>query len=124
MTKDETLKLLKKQVERWKYMVLHYGWKFDVYYHDSAEDMPEDATINCCAYTRADFEYLQASIHINLRKCQDLDKDTIEYIIVHELVHLLISPLRENSDSTPTIYTNLEYTVTTIAQIIKGLRKD
>ncbi len=117
MTNAEILKLFKKHFKRWSYMVEHYGWKYTVYYHDSAEDMPEKFSYECAADTTADFKYLEASIHVNLRQCQDSDEHQIEYIVIHELTHLLISAMAE------TEIILLEYTVTSIAKIFQGLRK-
>lgn len=117
MTRTETLTLLKKHFHRWTYMVEHYGWKWTVYYHDSGEDMPADSSPECAAITTSDFKYLEAVIHVNLKRCEDMDEAQIEYICVHELVHLLVSPLCESSEDTPK-----EYTVTTIAGIMQGLR--
>ena len=96
-------------------MVEHYGWKLTVCYCDSSEDMPPDASEGCAGYTVMRFKYLDATIYINLKATQD--EHEIEYIVIHELCHLLTSPMMESSESTP-----VEYTVTTIARIIQGLR--
>ena len=112
-----TKERFQKQFERWTYMIEHYGWKLTVYYCDSTEDMPDDHK-ECNACSIHSFQYLEASIYVNLRKCKDLDDEEIEYIVIHELTHLLVAPLQESSETTP-----LEYTVTTLARIIKGLRK-
>ena len=118
MTSAEVLKIFKRQFKRWSYMVERYGWAYTVYYHNSSEDMPEQFNYECAAGTTVDFKYLHASIHVNLRQCVDLDEHEIEYIAIHELTHLLVSPLQESSEPTP-----LEYTVTSIARIFQGLRK-
>ncbi len=116
MKSSETLRLFKKHFKRWSYMVEHYGWAYTVYYHNSAEDMPEQFNYVCAAGTTADFKYLHASIHVNLRQCMNSDEHEIEYIIIHELIHLLISPLQVDEDIPK------EYTVTTLARIMQGLR--
>ena len=118
MTKNETMRLFKKHFKRWVYMIEHYGWKLTLYYCDSIEDMPERFDSECGAGTIAKFPYLEAAIYVNLKKSADLDEAEIEYIVVHELVHLLVSPLQESNEVTP-----LEYTVTSLARIIQGLRK-
>ena len=107
-----------KQFKRWTYMIEEYGWKLTVYYCGSAEDMP-DGHEECQACSIHKFRYLEVSIYVNLRKCKDLDDKEIEYIVVHELVHPLLAPLQESSDETP-----LEYTATSIARIMMGLRKE
>lgn len=99
-------------------MIEHYGWKLTVRYVDSLDDMPDGTSSDCAASTTADFKYLEAVITVNLKRCNDMKEKEIEYVVVHELVHLLVSPLQESSEITP-----LEYTVTTIARILQGLRK-
>jgi len=117
MKNHEIIKTFREQFSRWTYMVEAYGWKLKAYYYDCAEDMPSDATPKCAAYTLPSFKYLEASIHVNVKLCSDMDEKEIEYIVVHELTHLLVSPLQESSEVTP-----LEYTVTSIARVLQGLR--
>jgi hypothetical protein len=114
MTKNETINEIKRQIKRWSYIVTHYGWGFTFYYHDTQEDMPEVAGI-CAAYTTANFNYLRASIHINLRACSDYDKEEIEEIVVHELTHILLSALGS-------VTGDVEYVVTSISKVMLGLR--
>lgn len=117
MKSSEALKILKREIKWWSYMVKHYGWKVTTMYYDSKEDMPDGAGEKCVGYTVCDFKYLEATIHINLKMASCLSEDELEYVAAHELVHLLVSPLVESSDTTPH-----EYTVTTIARILCGLR--
>lgn len=100
-------------------MVKHYGWRLTVHYCDSMEDMPEEfQTESCAAGTVVHFKYLEASMYVNLRMCVHMNEEEIEYVVVHELTHLLVAPLQESSESTP-----LEYTVTSLARIFMGLRQ-
>ena len=88
-------------------------------YYDSMEDMPEEfQTESCAAGTVAHFKYLEATIYVNLKMCAHMDEGEIENVVIHELTHLLVSPLQESSEETP-----LEYTVTSIARILHGLRE-
>lgn len=116
MGKKNVMAELKPLFEYWSYMVAGLGWKLSVVYHDSYEDMPEGTSTTAVAYTTCEFKYLDAVIHVNLRLAKDLKKDDLVYVVIHELVHLLVSPLVESSEVTPH-----EYTVTTIARIIQGL---
>jgi hypothetical protein len=117
MTKNETMRLFRKHFKRWVYMVEHYGWRLITVYHDSVEDMPEGTDILSVACAESNFKYLEATIHVNLRNAESEKEKRIEYFVIHELTHLLLSPLQESCESTP-----LEYTVTSIARILQGLR--
>ena len=117
MTRKEILALYKKQFKRWSYMIEHYGWKLTVCYCDGTEDMPDNASYGSCGYTEMQFKYLEATVYINLRASENFSEHQIEYVVIHELVHLLTSPMMESSESTP-----VEYTVTSIARVLQGLR--
>lgn len=105
--------------DNWEWIVTHYGWKFDVHYCDGHTDMPGSATAEGAMITFANFKYLKANIYVNLDVCgNDLSDGTLEEFVVHELTHLLVSPIDEDVAETP-----LEYTVTSIARVFLGLRK-
>lgn len=117
MTSAETIRAFKKHFKRWTYMIKHYGWKLTVCYCDGADEMPAEATLEANAYTETNFKYLDAFVYVNVRKNCSLSDSEIEYVVIHELTHLLVSPLQESNEITP-----LEYTVTSIARILQGLR--
>ena len=119
MTRKEVLALYKKQFKRWVYMIEHFGWKLSVVYCDSYEEMPEDSTEEAVAYTRSMFRYLEASVFVNLKKSENFSEHAVEAVVIHELVHLLVSPLQEDNGVVP-----LEYTVTAIARVLQGLRSE
>jgi hypothetical protein len=114
----KTLAIFKRQFQRWGYMVKSYGWEYVVKYYTASEDMPDGSDPNTRAITKWSFKYLYATISVNLNTCSGMDEDEIEEIVIHELTHLLVSPLVESSETTP-----LEYTVTSIARILQGLRQ-
>lgn len=115
---------IKKLFSKWEYLVTSYGWKFDVYYYDTYEDMPPkvEATPTTLMVTGCDFQHLRGDIHVNLRVCQNFveeNNETIEETVVHELVHLLVSPITDfDVPETPT-----EYVVTTLSRLFMGMRK-
>jgi hypothetical protein len=115
----KTLAIFRRQFKRWGYMVKSYGWKYTVKYFTASEDMPDGSDAKTGAITKWSFKYLDATISVNLNTCMWMNEDEIEEMVIHELTHLLVSPLMESSETTP-----LEYTVTTISRILKGLRKD
>ena len=122
MTKKEVTSARKKlqlYFKKWEWLVTHYGWKFDVYYCDKYIDMPRSAGEDTAMITYAKFRYLKAEIYVNLELCSKEDKEALEEMAVHELTHLLLSPLDDMAD-----IEKMEYTVTTISRIFLGLKGD
>ena len=110
-TGDVTEKI-RAYFKKWEWIVLKWGWKFDVNYRDSYDDMPEGTGEDAAAIVFAKWLYLQADIYINVKKVSSLEDKEIEYMVVHELTHLLVSPLQEDLD-------NAEMCVTTISRIFQ-----
>lgn len=106
----ETTDKIRAYFKKWEWIVIEWGWKFDVHYCNCAEDMPDDASFNAAGITYSEWSYLSAKIYINVKKMSDLEDDHIEYAVVHELVHLLLAPFRDDNE---------EMCATTIARVIK-----
>jgi hypothetical protein len=117
LTPNEAKRFIKKQIKRWSYLVTSYGWKFDVYYYDNGHDM-KDASENCAGITTADAKYLKGVIRFNLHNCAGCEEDELEEIVIHEITHMLVSPMQY--DDCP--QDQVEYVVTTISRLFKGLR--
>ena len=113
MTRAEIKKKLRSRFKKWSYLVEHWGWKFDVYYCDSQEDMPQPGEY-ADAITFMRWEYLEGSIYFNMKKLESKDDDELEYLVIHELSHFLLSPLQTSKN-------NLEISATMVARTIKGL---
>jgi hypothetical protein len=122
MKAKEAEKLVKKFIEKWKHIVTHYGWKFHVYYLEDHAGFPggtRGATTSAVVYPN--FKQLEANIYFNLENLASEDEEYIEETVVHELTHMLISPLQVDADLEETL---VEYTVTTIARALKGMGKE
>lgn len=105
---------LRGYVEKWSWLVTNYGWKFDAHYCMAAEDMPEgfqDAYAMCSHK----FNYLLGDIYFNLRALKELEDAHAEEIVIHEIVHMLLSAYREDEER------GMEYVTTTVARAFKGL---
>jgi len=124
MTKKQTLAKLQKLVKAWEWMATHYGWKFDVVYCDTHLGFPEDnisggdSTAGLCF---SKFRYLKGTIYFNLEVCSGLNDEDLEEVVIHEITHFLVSPILEAADIP---VTPMEYTVTTLARIFKGLASE
>lgn len=116
MTPLEAKNIVRKHIDRWKYLATSYGWKFDIYYADNGHRMPsgnEDAA----GVTFTQFQYLSADIWFNLTKLSDCNESEIEEIVVHEITHMLIAPVQKDNNEQ-----NVEYTTTVVSRLFLGLR--
>lgn len=115
MTTDRAMKLIKKYIKKWEYMVTHWGWKFNVNYCECYDDMPTEASEHTDAITFMIWNYLEGSIFFNLKRMARHDEEDIESVVIHELSHFLLAPVQTDAD-------NLELAVTMVARTINGLR--
>lgn len=118
MTSDKTKAIIRRQIKHWEYIVESWGWKFTVYLCDNNNDMPEGYDKSTAAVTFASPEYLQASVYFDVATLSKETPDSIEEIVVHELTHMILSPLwvqhtRESN----------ELCTTMVSRLLKGLRK-
>lgn len=99
---DEEYKGLKERIEAlFDYWTARLGlrwWRIHrVFVRDASEfktdekDRP-DTTANCSA----DWRYLEAKVSFNMLRCLDLDPDELEYVVVHELQHILVNETRDD----------------------------
>jgi len=109
---EKTAGKIRAYFKKWEWIVVKWGWKFDVNYCDCVEDMPEKASYRAAGITFCDWQYLEADIYINVKIASELSDEKIEYIVLHELTHLLLSPMQDTID-------NVEMCATTIARVIK-----
>lgn len=89
---------LKKFFKKWGWIATLYGWKFDVFYYDKADHLPRDCSTQAAATAFFLFRYLDGAIHINLENLEGKDDDALEYVVVHELTHFLLSPFDDLED--------------------------
>lgn len=120
MKKKERKKLIKelrRHFKQWRWMVAWLGWRYTVCFMDTHKDMPEESGEDGAALIFASWGYLKATIYICLEKCEAMDD--LEYLVIHELVHMLIAPIRSDIERND----DLEYCVTSIAKVMLGLGK-
>jgi hypothetical protein len=98
--KDSEYELLKHRIEqlfdywrermglKWWSLVVHFVRDTGEFRVDG-ERKPE--TVACC---EADWRYLKASLSFNMLACADLADGELEYVVVHELCHVLVNETR------------------------------
>lgn len=74
--------------------------------------------------TRVRWEYLEADIHFNLTSLTENSDEEIDYIVRHEMAHVLVNEMREwaDTDSKGRIY-HEERVCTRLAQIFDWCRE-
>lgn len=92
-------------MRKWKWLVTDSGWQVTTLYHGSLDDMQENvgSSPSTLATSSPNWEYLNATINVNLRKLADISleevEEEIEYWVVHELVHCLLSGVARDPDA-------------------------
>jgi hypothetical protein len=98
---DETKALIEKYLEKWVTPLGLGWWKIDMIYYDDPGEIvdkfkSEDDGYLVLAKVFAKWQYMEATIYINLPGWADLEEEKIEKAIVHELCHILVNEMRED----------------------------
>jgi len=75
----------------WQYLVVDQGYLLDVdYYADHlySNGIIANEDVTMCTYQQ--WAYKKSTISVNLRSCDRMNKQGLERIVVHELVHILL----------------------------------
>lgn len=94
-TKKKTIKLCKESFDWW---LKHLGllwWHTEIYYFTDKKAIKKnfrnkDVVMTC----DANWQYLKATICVNVPKAQTLDKDYLRMCTLHELTHVLVNEMR------------------------------
>ena len=68
--------------------------------------------------TTVRWEYLWATIDVNLTACSELTDDELEQALLHELAHVLLAEIRDRRGQH-----HFERTCTRLAQVFKWIRE-
>ena len=88
-------------LERWRSPLGLNWWRLTYEYDRTGQDLrlPESSPAGLktfvAAETTPDWKYLHATILFNMPKLQEADDEYMEYIVVHELMHVLLHETRE-----------------------------
>lgn len=109
---------IKKLVKKWQWIILNYGWQFEVHYCETSRDMPKEFE-NSDGGSFSYPSYMEGGIYFNLMACDKLNADEMEEVVVHELTHFLVSPIMKK----PEEY-QMEQTVTMISRAFLRMDND
>lgn len=115
--------------DRWRNVLGLDEWAITLNYHDGKfvkNDGSDSA--NAIGLTHVDWEYRRATIDFRCDMAVDEDDDEMEYVFVHEAMHVLLNgmrAMREAGDNIGRSYETLfeEHTATTLARAFIRARK-
>lgn len=76
-------------------------WETTINYYDDPAEFPGGAgsgDSHVAARVWAQWEYLQATVAINVPEVARMDDDRLERVLVHELCHILVAEMRADPD--------------------------
>jgi len=118
------LKTIQKLFDLWTYRLGLKWWEINIHYIEDPQTIIDTFRITdneiVVAKTFADWKYMTANIYVNLPSIITMHKYTVERIIVHELVHVLVNEMRENDiNHEERVVTSLTKAVFWIEQDVK-----
>lgn len=129
----DTVKRIKIATGRWAQPCgLHMWRKIEFLYHADTAAMAAGGGVELTEEQRdvagraqVDWQYREARIHINVSKLQYITDDEIDYIIRHEICHVLVSEMREwsNHGSHYNAINHEERVVSDLAAILGWVRQ-
>lgn len=123
---DKAFKRQKKRVQKylrhWKVMLGLGVWRIDVDWYDGR--LPETRSLNDRDVVLADihvsWEYLKATMRVNVAAVAGLSDEQLEEVIIHELLHAVVNEMR-NYSADDGIY-HEERVVSTLTSVIGWVR--
>lgn len=100
MKYKRTKKLVRKYIDKWITPLGLRWWHIDVHYVRDKKTIQkyfsnEDEGKVTFARVFSDWQYLKASVYVNVREAAGQTEEEIEDMILHELCHLLVNEMRE-----------------------------
>lgn len=95
MNRKRTRKYIKKRFLWWLHWMGLKWWLVTLQFVDSLTPQnPLTELDTCLARTYASWEYLEATVKVNLPEATGRTKEQLERMIVHELSHILVNEMR------------------------------
>lgn len=91
---------VKKLADKWIKPIGLGWWTIHInYYDDIADTNVSDGVSSVGMDVVPNWKYMEATIRVNLTNVDKLDDDTLEYMFVHELMHIFVNEMREYQNS-------------------------
>lgn len=90
--KKKQRKLIRDSLSWWRDMLGLGYFNIDIYFTDYFQSSGRVAARTVC-----DWRYQEAEITFSLSEIKDLDKESIDRVIVHELMHIFLDEMSSDS---------------------------
>lgn len=89
---------LKRAHDKWLEIMGMKNWRTILIFHRDDYPIPPhpDGTTLSAMYVVADWRYMIATIHVNVRALRGFPEEKLEQYLVHEFAHCLINELRRD----------------------------
>ena len=87
---------IKKYIDKWRDLLGLWNWHLDVEWSDNDKDGIVENT-EILAHTYVSWQYLDYKITFYLKSFVDKDDEEVEKVVIHEMCHVLVSEMRENT---------------------------
>lgn len=112
---EKQIARIKRYIDKW--MPAGFGWwKIDIQYDRSAGEQSHEDQRSSAGQCSERWEYRMAQITFFLKTVETMDDEELEEVVVHELSHLLLGPVRDYSTEANRQMT--EFAVTSVARAL------
>lgn len=128
---NSAFKCVKKCVERWhaccglrwwQRITFHYCRTMDDFSRSSGAALADCQ--HCAGRTQVDWKYKHGDVYLNLPVLSELDDDAVDYVVRHEIAHILVNEMREweHAEHGDVSIDHEERCVTELAQVLEWVR--
>lgn len=104
--------------ERWRYPLGLNMWRLHMRFNRT--DKPAGALARVAGTADPDWRYLEATVDWYLPVLADMDDEELEYVVLHELTHVLLNEMRESAGEGGLDHE--ERVVTQVATVLQSVR--
>lgn len=110
MKRKEVIELLRRYIPKWIKLLKLQNWLIDIDYMKGDGEIGSDG-YRTSATCNANWDHLSALICFWPKALRESPKTYIEYVVVHELMHILVNEMRE---------TGIKHEERVVAQLAKS----
>ena len=94
MKQSKKEKLFSRLAREWIGRTWLGWWRIDVVFL-SGKEYRKRMKGHSVAFCATQWQYMEATVYVNSAVLKGIEKDRIEYVVVHELMHVFLNEMRE-----------------------------